>query len=57
MGYWFGKFDTNKKWRKTPVKINGKWFTPTGEGIHDPKAYFRAVRRNGRYWEGDTGWD
>ncbi len=56
MGYWFGVYDKRLSWRKTPVKINGKWYTPYGEPIYDPDAYFRAVERNGRYWEGDTGW-
>jgi hypothetical protein len=57
MGYWFGEFNDCMPWRRTPVKIGDKWYTPTGERIRNPSAYFRAVRRNGRYWEGNTGWE
>ena len=57
MGYWYGRYDNCKNWRKTPAKINNKWYTPSGEKIHNPSAYFDAVERNGRHWEGNTGWD
>ena len=56
MGYWFGKVDKRLSWRKTPTKINDQWYTPTGEKIHNPDAYFKAVDRNGEYWKGNTGW-
>lgn len=56
MGHWFNEFRDDKGWRKTPAKINGKWYTQKGELINDPKAYFSAVNKNGRYWEKDTGW-
>lgn len=56
MGYWFGSFSDCYSWRKTPVKIGNTWYTPSGDRIHDPDAYFAAVRRNGRYWTGNTGW-
>lgn len=56
MGHWFGKFREDKPWRKTPAKINGTWYTPRGEKIENPTAYFATVARRGRYWEGDTGW-
>jgi hypothetical protein len=57
MGHWFGKFDSNKSWRKTPAKIKGNWYTPTGQKVKDPGAYFKAIKKNGRNWEGDTGWN
>ncbi len=57
MGYWFGERSECSSWRKTPTKINNKWYTPSGERIKDPKAYFRKVKRNGEYWKGDTGWN
>ena len=57
MGYWFGKFSKCYPWRKTPVKIGDTWYTPYGEVVRDPDAYFAAIKRNGRYWEGNTGWD
>ena len=56
MGYWFGKGDPRLTWRKTPTKINGKWYTPSGERIYNPRAYFKAIEKNGRKWENDTGW-
>jgi len=56
MGYWFGEFSNCTSWRKTPVKIGNTWYTPSGERIRNPKAYFAKVRRNGRYWENNTGW-
>ncbi len=56
MGYWFGKYSKCTSWRKTPAKIGNNWYTPNGERIRNPKAYFKAVKRNGRYWEGNTGW-
>lgn len=56
MGYWFGEFSDCTSWRKTPTKIGDTWYTPKGEKIKNPDAYFAAVERNGRYWEGDTGW-
>lgn len=57
MGHWFDRFDDDTPWRKTPAKINGKWYTPHGEEIHDTDAYFNKVRRNGEYWKGNTGWN
>ncbi len=57
MGYWFGKYDNCRGWRKTPAKINKSWYTPSGKKIRNPSAYFEAVDRNGRYWEGNTGWN
>ena len=57
MGYWFGKSSKCYPWRKTPTKIGNTWYTPTGEVVRDPDAYFAAIKRNGRYWEGNTGWD
>ena len=56
MGYWFGKSSKNSSWRKTPTKINDNWYTPSGEKVNNPKAYFKAIEKNGRKWEGDTGW-
>lgn len=56
MGYWFNKFRDDLPWRKTPAKIKGKWYTPKGELIEDPDAYFAVVEKRGRFWEGDTGW-
>ena len=57
MGYWFGESSDCYPWRKTPTKIGNTWYTPYGEVVHDPEAYFAAIERNGRYWEGNTGWD
>ncbi len=57
MGHWFGKSSKKSSWRKTPAKINDNWYTPKGEKIHNPEAYFKAVRKNGEYWKGNTGWD
>ncbi len=57
MGYWFGRSSSCYPWRKTPTKIGNTWYTPYGEVVRDPDAYFAAIRRNGRYWEDDTGWD
>ncbi len=56
MGHWFGKSKASNTWRKTPAKINNNWYTPSGEKIYNPDAYFKAVRKNGEYWTGDTGW-
>ncbi len=52
MGYWFGESSDCYPWRKTPTKIGNTWYTPYGEVVHDPEAYFAAIERNGRYWEG-----
>ncbi len=57
MGYWFGKFSDCYPWRKTPTKIGNTWYTPYGEVVRNPSAYFAAIERNGRYWEGNTGWE
>ncbi len=57
MGYWFGESSDCYPWRKTPTKIGDTWYTPTGEVVRNPSAYFAAIERNGRYWEGNTGWD
>ena len=51
MGYWFGESSDRYPWRKTPTKIGNTWYTPYGEVVHDPEAYFTAIERNGRYWE------
>jgi len=56
MGYWFGEGNDCYSWRKTPTKIGDTWYTPKGEKIHNPKAYFNTVGKRGRYWEGNTGW-
>jgi hypothetical protein len=56
MGFWFGKFDSTKPWRRTPVKINNRWYTPKGEKVRNSRAYFEKIEKNGRYWEGKTGW-
>lgn len=56
MGYWFNEFDNCTTWRKTPVKIGNKWYTPKGEKIVNPAAYFSKVKQNGRYWDNNTGW-
>jgi len=39
MGFWFGKFDVNKNWRRTPVKIFGVWYTPKGKRVINPRNY------------------
>ena len=57
MGYWFGNGSKKSSWRKTPTKINDDWYTSSGEKIENPKRYFKAVRENGTYWKGDTGWE
>jgi len=56
MGYWFGKHSKCSPWRKTPTKIGNKWYTPKGEPIRDPEAYFSTVEQNGRYWNSNTGY-
>jgi len=55
-GFWFGIFDKNKPWRKTPTKISGQWYTPKGDKVRNPKAYFKTIEKRGRYWKGNTGW-
>ena len=57
MGYWFDEFDDCKPWRKTPTKINGKWYTPYGEEIKNPDSYFETIEKNGKYWKNNTGWN
>jgi hypothetical protein len=56
MGHWFDDFHDDLPWRKTPAKIGGTWYTPKGDRIENPHAYFAAVNKRGRFWEGDTGW-
>jgi len=56
MGYWFGKSSKCTSWRKTPTKIGKSWYTPKGEKIKNTKSYFKTVEKNGKYWEGNTGW-
>ncbi|MGX9366797.1 hypothetical protein ACTVJH_12270 [Desulfoplanes sp. PS50] len=56
MGHWFGRFRDDMPWRKTPARIKGVWYTPRGDKIDNPDAYFATVARRGRFWDGDTGW-
>ncbi len=55
-GYWFGKKRPGTNWRKTPVKIGDQWYTPKGEKVRNPEAYWATINRRGRFWVGDTGW-
>jgi len=56
MGHWFGKSSKNTTWRKTPAKVGGNWYTPSGSQVKNPSSYFKTVSRNGSYWKGNTGW-